>query len=538
MFDEYSIEQRATQITHPKTKEYFSEVLSSYSAGNYRSSVVMLWSVAVCDLLFKLEFLKEIYQDDKAEEILNKIKAYWEKNKTSSEWEGKLVDLVEEKTELLDRTEKNKLLHLQEQRHLAAHPILNQKLELHAPNRDEVRALIRNTLDSLLIKDAFLSKNIFNELTNDLEKLESSNPLLEDKDLKLYLESSYFQRFNSAVEQETFKSFWSIVFHKTNEQCNKNREINYRTLKLLFERNPPQFKKQIEENRHYFSKIAHEESPLVYLIQFLSKNASIYALLTDDAKVKLEQVAKKDNTARCLACFIYPSLHVHAQQINEWMQKESPRIDSMTWQAMRDISDSSEWDKEFIKLANTYYANSPSFDEAAQRFKDLIQPLLPKYQRDDCKDILMKIKDQYLVWGRRDAQEEHELLISGLTADESHLLPTDNWLIEKANEHYASSGSFDTADKRFTDAIQHLLPKYEISHLQDLLTKIANNNQTYGRGKAYRDHEYIIDRILELNPAFDFDLYKPRLFCLTEEDFFDTIKRKRSELDVLDDIPF
>ena len=133
MFDEYSIEQRATQITHPKTKEYFSEVLSSYSAGNYRSSVVMLWSVAVCDLLFKLEFLKEICQDDKAEEILNKIKAYWEKNKTSSEWEGKLVDLVEEKTELLDRTEKNKLLHLQEQRHLAAHPILNQNSSFMHP---------------------------------------------------------------------------------------------------------------------------------------------------------------------------------------------------------------------------------------------------------------------------------------------------------------------------------------------------------------------------------------------------------------------
>jgi hypothetical protein len=43
---------------------------------------------------------------------------------------------------------------------------------------------------------------------------------------------------------------------------------------------------------------------------------------------------------------------------------------------------------------------------------------------------------------------------------------------------------------------------------------------------------------LELNPAFDFYLYEPRLFRLTEEDFFDTIKRKRSELAVLDDIPF
>jgi len=47
MLDEYSIEQRATQIFDARTKEYFSEVLSCYAAGNYRSSVVMLWSVAV-----------------------------------------------------------------------------------------------------------------------------------------------------------------------------------------------------------------------------------------------------------------------------------------------------------------------------------------------------------------------------------------------------------------------------------------------------------------------------------------------------------
>ena len=49
MLDEYSIEQRATQIFDARTKEYFSEVLSCYAAGNYRSSVVMLWSVVVCE---------------------------------------------------------------------------------------------------------------------------------------------------------------------------------------------------------------------------------------------------------------------------------------------------------------------------------------------------------------------------------------------------------------------------------------------------------------------------------------------------------
>ena len=42
MLDEYSIERRATQICDARSKEYFSEVLSCYAAGNYRSAVVML----------------------------------------------------------------------------------------------------------------------------------------------------------------------------------------------------------------------------------------------------------------------------------------------------------------------------------------------------------------------------------------------------------------------------------------------------------------------------------------------------------------
>ena len=51
MLDEYSIEKRATQIFDAGTKEYLSEVSSCDATGNYRSSVVILWSLAVCDLL-------------------------------------------------------------------------------------------------------------------------------------------------------------------------------------------------------------------------------------------------------------------------------------------------------------------------------------------------------------------------------------------------------------------------------------------------------------------------------------------------------
>jgi hypothetical protein len=45
MLDEYSIEQRATQIFDARSKEYFSEVMSCFAAGNHCSAVVILTAV-------------------------------------------------------------------------------------------------------------------------------------------------------------------------------------------------------------------------------------------------------------------------------------------------------------------------------------------------------------------------------------------------------------------------------------------------------------------------------------------------------------
>lgn len=93
MLDEYSIEQRATQIFDTRTKEYFSEVLSCYSAGNHRSAVVMLWSVVVCDLLFKLQHLVDLYGDGKAKKILAEIGQMQRDNERSPMWETRLVGI-------------------------------------------------------------------------------------------------------------------------------------------------------------------------------------------------------------------------------------------------------------------------------------------------------------------------------------------------------------------------------------------------------------------------------------------------------------
>lgn len=417
MLDEYSIEERATHIFDARSKEYFAEVLSCYAAGNYRSAVVMLWSVVVCDLLFKLQHLVDLYGDDKAKTILADIGKLQQENERSPEWESKLVQSVAEKTQLLDIAERENLLHLQRQRHLAAHPVVNANFQLHRPNRDTARALIRNALDGLLTKAPILSKQVVNDLVEDLEQ--ASGILIDDKKLKAYLDSKYYSRFNPEVEKAVFKALWRFVFRLTDEKCEKNRLINYSALSLLYGRNPAQFQAQIAADRDYFSTIAAGGTSLVYLVNFLSRSAPIYGLLADHAKTTIQHVADVEVSCRCLAWFRSPSLQEHAKQLQAWIEgDDSPQIARDTWDALRDISDSVEWEKAVVRLASTYYVASGSFDSGDNRFNEAIRPLLSAFGLDDCIELIKRIETNGQTWGRRAAYKDHrELRARALAID-------------------------------------------------------------------------------------------------------------------------
>lgn len=409
MLDEYSIEQRAAQIFDARSKEYFSEVLSCYSAGNHRSAVVMLWSVVVCDLLFKLQHLVDLYGDAKAISILAEIGQMQQDNERSPVWETKLVESVAEQTQLLDIAERENLLHLQRQRHLAAHPVVNANFQLHRPNRDTARALIRNALDGLLTKAPILSKQIVGDLVEDLEQ--ASGILIDDKKLKAYLESKYFSRFNPEVEKAVFKALWKFVFRLTDERCEKNRGINYSALTLLFGRNPAQFQLQVEADRDYFSTIATGGAPLVCLIHFLSRSARIYGSLADHAKTAIQHTAEQETSARCLAWFTAPSLQEHADRLRAWIVgNDSPQIERETWDSLREVSDSPEWDKTVVRLASAYYVASPNYDGADKRFNEAIRPMLPAFDLDDCVELIRCIETNGQTWERRGAYTDHREL--------------------------------------------------------------------------------------------------------------------------------
>ena len=88
--------------------------------------------------------------------------------------------------------------------------------------------------------------------------------------------------------------------------------------------------------------------------------------------------------------------------------KNDPQIERMTWDAIEEISDSPEWAKMVIRLANKYYVASRRYDDADRRFTEVIKPLLGKYEIDDCVDLIKGIQGNDQTWGRGRAGDDHK----------------------------------------------------------------------------------------------------------------------------------
>ena len=182
---------------------------------------------------------------------------------------------------------------------------------------------------------------------------------------------------------------------------------------MLYGRNPAQFQAQIEADSDYFSMIATGGSPLVCLIHFLARSAGIYGLLADHAKTAIQHTAEQETSARCLAWFISGSLEEHAALLGEWIAgTDYPQIDQGIWESLRDLSDSPEWAKTSIRLANKYYVASGSYNAADQRFAEVIRPALSRYAIDDCIDLIEGIQRNGQTWERGRARGDHRLLRS------------------------------------------------------------------------------------------------------------------------------
>lgn len=405
--DEYSIEKKAASIHHEKTREYFGEVFLSYQSGSYRSAVVMLWSVAVCDLLLKLRHMVDLYNDATATAILSEVERIQLANPRSPDWESKLVDLVRERTNLLDTGEHQNLIHLQQQRHLSAHPVFNANLELHRPNRETVRAFIRNTLDGLLTKPPVYTRRVLDELLQDLAA--SATILNSDEGkLKAFMEGRYLSRMTPQVQLEIFKSLYRLAYRTVNAECDTNRVINCKALEYIALKNAAVIPAFMGQNVEFFSRIATEGDALKNLTHFFARLPRAFAILDAHAQDLVQHIITVDSDARCCGWFASPDLETYYVSVQEWIDSSpEPRLSTYNFKDIARASDTHEWEAKVRLLANIYYCASGSFDTADSRFATAIKPFLENYTASELIDLLGRIERNSQVYYRGKARSDH-----------------------------------------------------------------------------------------------------------------------------------
>lgn len=387
----YSIELSAEKIYHPRTKEYFKEVLQSFINGSNRSAVVMLYSVVVSDLVYKLQELESLYGDRTAIDILNNIKEMQEKNPRSSEWEVYLISEVIDRTSLLDEAGQINLEYLRNQRHLSAHPVLNQENLLVKPNDETVRSLIRNTLESILTKNPILSRNVFNLLLQDMA--ENQDSLITNKLLKKYLDSKYLKNLNNKILNILFKDLWKITFNCSSEPCTANREINVRVLTILYHENRSSNQRFFNENKSFF-KITYEEDILLMLTEFIGNNPEIYDFLEEHEKLKLNDKIKGNIRLRLRSPFLQSDMESHFKHLTSVIAKHDSTILLEYQLTSNEIDILKKWAVSNEVLTDYYYllinlfTKSRSFNSADSNYRLYIQKNLEEFNADHFRVLL------------------------------------------------------------------------------------------------------------------------------------------------------
>ena len=432
MIENYSIEQEAEKIYSPQTFEYFKESYSCYKQGNYRAATVTIWSVIICDLIFKLQELKDVYEDSSASKILDKIKNHQTNSPYSSKWESELIDDVHTSTSLIDNVELNNLKFLQSQRNLSAHPNISLDNELNSPNKDTTRALLRMALEAVLCKPAFYTdkviSNIFSDLTKNSFISERNDRSEAIRILRKLLENKYLNHLKPKYEAKIFKAFWKLTFRTENPEAEKNRIFGLMFLEIVCTRAKFQISTEIASDKKYYSQISNKENIIGYLAYLIAFNDQIYYQLDEEIHLHLKNCYEKNEiSTKTLGWFLADTADKHLNNFQKWVETD-PKTDFIAGQfiAIMRIFDNDEWNSNVLEIASSYYANSGSYDTADKRFSNTISPLLLKFKKQDFIYLILKISDNFQCYSRKLAKEDHLKLIklaisSGLDASKDLL---------------------------------------------------------------------------------------------------------------------
>lgn len=422
---DFSVELAAERIQNHRTREYFSEVYQDYVAGSYRSATVMLWSVVVCDLLFKLEEMRDAYHDTTASSILRDLEGRRTGNLSSPEWESHLLDLVSSRTSLLEIGDCETLRNLHAHRHLSAHPVLDQSDTLYSPTREQVRAYMRAALESVLTKPSLLTRKALDAFTDDVC---TKAPILPDEgSFCSYLEAKYFNHLTPVVLGQLFRGVWNITFHAPDTQGEENRRSLFRALCLLYEVAGDVCESAVHNEPSYFSEIGVSDTQLGLLSAFLSRHPQTWFVLTDQARAPIRAFLDRNADSYALAWYCDESVELHLQHLVERIREGTQTPSLATFPALHDVAAENGVADIVHQLGILYYGRSGNFNRADDVYSKAVRPFLSEYTLDSFRSLLSTIETNYQTYNRGLARRDHSEIAVAVRERFEHELTLDDY---------------------------------------------------------------------------------------------------------------
>ena len=221
----------------------------------------------------------------------------------------------------------------------------------------------------------------------------------------------------------------------TDDRCERNRDINFLTLAILYERRSGAIQDYIRDKRNQFSEISLERSIPEYLFMFLREHPNIFNLLNDAAKVQIENFANSNINYFVQAHFLSGSFEEHLDKVLsklydklEIYELEILNIKSSTYKWLVDSARELGLNllNKALEVGIILYGKSGSYDIANSRFSTFIEPYLKYYNENSLIKLLEVINNNNQTYGRRRAPLDHNLIVKRIKEVLNIENPQDN----------------------------------------------------------------------------------------------------------------
>ncbi|CNK68320.1 Uncharacterised protein [Yersinia pseudotuberculosis] len=411
------IEEKVDLIESSATRYYFREVYSSYINGNYRAAVVSLWSVLVCDAVYKTQKLFELTGDVWAQKKLSAIEKLQQENSKSSEWELDLFEGFYTNKKFIGIGEISNIRDIQKKRHLCAHPVLSEDNALYTPNKESIKSMILNALDDFLIRKNYYGKDIFPVLRDTLK--ENSEYYSELKNINPLI-NKYCQRLTPSAIYQIFRNFYKFSFKLDDEDAVKYRIINQNACFQLYK----EVKKSVlliqkmKEEIDLFENISFKTQTLTYLFHFLSFNREIYDTFSKEMRDRLETCRDKETEddvfygLKICSMFSFKKPDEYFKFLKKALNdNQIKRFTIVEYEFITDVYHDTDCREALQNISISYAENSSNYDDADNRFNLVLsEKLLNSFTSEQLNRLLTCFDTNSQISERRRSRIDHEKL--------------------------------------------------------------------------------------------------------------------------------